>query len=406
MLSNSTSPALIGYQIADEPLVADIPELKILTESIAEARPGKLRYINMNPNYADIDALNRGNTLTKNVTSYPEYIDRFIKDVKPDVLSFDHYPSFSMDDAQVEWKAEDDVWSTAPISRAGYRANLALFRDRSMKHKIPFWNFMHVGGLPGSWTPDPTDAQVAWQVFTSMAYGAKGILYFIYWSAAQYGVGGTSRGGGIISPQSAHHLEYNDTNLYKFYKPTPHYEQVRRLNSILRIFGKVSRIPPPLMTTAYSLVVLSCSRRVTQYLFSAKSVGVWHLPGQASGNITAKTNGNSNSTPCVVSYIGGGGEVKASAQDRTSSGYLLGQFVLDDGRTALLLQNQDDRTSLWPKLNFSNEIRRERDVLEVDQISGEEATLFDDAPEEPGLQLLLSPGHARLLLFKGPDPPN
>lgn len=134
-------------------------------------------------------------------------------------------------------------------------------------------------------------------------------------------------------------------------------------------------------------------------------MGVWHLPGQASGNITAKTNGNSNSTPCVVSYIGGGGEVKASAQDRTSSGYLLGQFVLDDGRTALLLQNQDDRTSLWPKLNFSNEIRRERDVLEVDPISGEEATLCDDAPEEPGLQLLLSPGHARLLLFKGPDPP-
>lgn len=95
-----------------------------------------------------------------------------------------------------------------------------------------------------------------------MAYGAKGILYFVYWSSAQYGVGGTTRGGGIISPQSARHLEYNDTNLYKFYKPTPHYEQVRRLNSILRIFGKVSRIPSSphdhRLFTGCALVLSSC----------------------------------------------------------------------------------------------------------------------------------------------------
>ena len=80
--------------------------------------------------------------------------------------------------------------------------------------------------------------------------------------STRYGVGGTSRGGGIIYPQSAHHLEYNDTNLYKFYKPTPHYEQVRRLNSILRIFGKVSRIPSSphdhRLFTGCALVLSSC----------------------------------------------------------------------------------------------------------------------------------------------------
>ena len=28
----------------------------------------------------------------------------------------------------------------------------------------------------------PTEAQLAWQIFTSLTYGAKGILYFCYWS--------------------------------------------------------------------------------------------------------------------------------------------------------------------------------------------------------------------------------
>ena len=28
---------------------------------------------------------------------------------------------------------------------------------------------------------DPTEAQIRWQVFTSLAYGAKGVLYFTNW---------------------------------------------------------------------------------------------------------------------------------------------------------------------------------------------------------------------------------
>ena len=37
---------------------------------------------------------------------------------------------------------------------------------------------MHVGSLSFGWNLDPTEAQTAWQVFTSLAYGVKGILYF------------------------------------------------------------------------------------------------------------------------------------------------------------------------------------------------------------------------------------
>ena len=67
--------------------------------------------------------------------------------------------------------------------------------------------------------------------------------------------GGQSHGGGIISPTSASPLEWNQTDIASFYRRTPHYEQVRRINSVLRVFTS------------------------ERYLFGAASVGVWHVPG-------------------------------------------------------------------------------------------------------------------------------
>eukprot|EP01050_Picozoa_sp_SAG11_P030835 SAG11_NODE_9294_length_925_cov_1.048426_3_plen_77_part_01 len=53
---------------------------------------------------------------------------------------------------------------------------------------------------------DPTEAQLAWQIFTSLAMGAKGVLYFCYWSPA--GQGGFTRGGGVIYPQGKASAQY------------------------------------------------------------------------------------------------------------------------------------------------------------------------------------------------------
>ena len=83
-------------------------------------------------------------------------------------------------------------------SGAIYHQNLAVYRNASLKHGIPFWCALSeapgTGGcmmLTGGWARrnyfnsmvfggkrDPTEAQIRWQVFTSLAYGAKGVLYF------------------------------------------------------------------------------------------------------------------------------------------------------------------------------------------------------------------------------------
>jgi hypothetical protein len=53
-----------------------------------------------------------------------------------------------------------------------------VLREASLRHNISFWNFFNT--MPYGGHSDPTESQLAWQIFTSLAYGAKGILYFWY----------------------------------------------------------------------------------------------------------------------------------------------------------------------------------------------------------------------------------
>ena len=90
------------------------------------------------------------------------------------MLSFDHYPFFQPD--------PDGRFGN--ISKAGFVANLATVRRAALGASIPFWVAIRVvpipfgveGGVVAQY--DPSEAQLRWQAFTSLAYGAKGIIYF------------------------------------------------------------------------------------------------------------------------------------------------------------------------------------------------------------------------------------
>ena len=80
----------------------------------------------------------------------------------------DYYPNFAA------------AYDGPEPSQAGYQRSLAVLRANALRVGIPFWNFFGVESVFGG-EPDPTEAQIRWQVFTSLAYGAKGVLYFCYW---------------------------------------------------------------------------------------------------------------------------------------------------------------------------------------------------------------------------------
>ncbi|HRT10865.1 MAG TPA: hypothetical protein P5233_20975, partial [Candidatus Paceibacterota bacterium] len=151
-------PACWGYYLADEPGPGAFGDLRKMADAIRAARPGRLAFINLLPDYAPASALG--------TTNYTEHVARFIREVRPDVLSMDHYPIF-LPNAD---------------GREGYCRNLEVFRRQSLAAGIPFWNFFNT--MPYGPHSDPTEAQLRWQIFASLVHGAKGVMYFCYWTPA------------------------------------------------------------------------------------------------------------------------------------------------------------------------------------------------------------------------------
>lgn len=186
-------PAVWGYMVRDEPSARDYPALRETVDALREARPGKLAYINLFPTYA--------NEAQLGTPTYDEHVRRFVEEVGIDVLSMDHYP----------------MMTPGADGRAGYCGNLEVMRRYSLERGIPFWNFFNT--MPFGPHDDPTEAQLRWQIYTSVAYGAKGVMYFCYWTPRG---GEFPRGGAIITAEG---------------RETRHYEQAKRINRGLKNLG-------------------------------------------------------------------------------------------------------------------------------------------------------------------------
>jgi hypothetical protein len=182
-----------GYFVADEPGPAAFPSLRKTLDSIHAAKPGKMGFINLLPDYAPAWAFG-GKT-------YAGHVEQFISEVHPDILSMDYYPHFKPD----------------ADGRDGYCGNLEVMRQESLKAGIPFWNFFNT--MPFGDHSDPTEAQLRWQVFMSLAYGAKGILYFCYWTPQSPEF---PKGGAILRADGT---------------KTHHYEEAKRINAVVRNYG-------------------------------------------------------------------------------------------------------------------------------------------------------------------------
>lgn len=186
-------PACWGYLLRDEPNAKDFPALREVVDQIRKARPGRLSYINLLPNYANESQLG--------TPTYDEHVRRFAEEVNVDVLSMDHYPLFKPD----------------ADGREEYCENLEIMRQVSLARNIPFWNFFNT--MPYGPHSDPTEAQLRWQIFTSIAYNAKGVLYFCYWTPRG---GEFPKGGAIITAEG---------------RPTRHYDQAKRINASIKALG-------------------------------------------------------------------------------------------------------------------------------------------------------------------------
>ena len=170
-------PSLYAYWIIDEPGAALFPGLGQLVAHLRTRDPVHLTDINLFPTYAKDEQLGvKGDT----EAAYREYLRQFIETVKPDLLSYDHYHFAVGHDSDQ------------------YFLNLGLIRRAALDAGIPFLNI--VQGC--SWDPSmrvPNGDEMRWLNYTSLAYGAQGLSYYVYGYPKHEG--GMARADGTTTPQ-------------------------------------------------------------------------------------------------------------------------------------------------------------------------------------------------------------
>ena len=186
-------PALFGYFIQDEPGYELFRPLGMVNQELQKQDPKHLPYINLFPTYATSQQLG--------TPTYADHLDKYLSIVKPWVLSYDHYCL----------RADG---SDGP----DYFENLGFIRDYAMRYGAYPWNIIQAMNYAPASMRQPNDVEMRWQVYTSLAYGIKGIMYFVYWSYNDHPVevGIVDHGG----------------------KPAKLYPVVKQLNGEMKALGK------------------------------------------------------------------------------------------------------------------------------------------------------------------------
>lgn len=143
-----------GWWLYDEPGKERFEILSMLNTAFKKFSPDKKTVINLFPNYAKDNQLG--------TDGYEKYLTTFVETVRPDFLSYDYY-HFDQNGGTV---------------RTGYFTNLEQVRTAGKEAGIDqmaivlLTKHLKYGNV--------TDAQIAWEANTCLAYGMKHISFFTY----------------------------------------------------------------------------------------------------------------------------------------------------------------------------------------------------------------------------------
>ena len=194
-------PALSGLNLYDEPSRAMFETVGYAREVLQGLAPEQLPYANVWPSYTSLGALG--------TSTYEEYLQLYLTEVKPDLLCFDHYPLLSKTEI-----TSDYFYNWAVIRRFALQAGISPW---VFIQSVDFW-----GNTGGHRRPE--EAEIRWQVNASLAYGAKGVQYFTYWTPN-------------LAPGAS--IQFGESLVSRAGLLTPLYDYAKRVNDYLKVVGKV-----------------------------------------------------------------------------------------------------------------------------------------------------------------------
>ena len=170
--AEASGGAVVGYMLEDEPEPDQFADLAEAHKYIYRYdQSGALPMVNLLPNWAW-----SGTRQTTYGVDYEGYVQQYIDEVNPAVLTHTHYPTL-LDGSD----------------RPEYYSNLEMFRDKGLANDIGVMGFVlttdHTTAGPYR---RPSESDIRWQAYSHLAYGAKGIYYY------NYRIGDAGFGEGLV----------------------------------------------------------------------------------------------------------------------------------------------------------------------------------------------------------------
>jgi hypothetical protein len=296
---------VLGVFLNDEPQTPEMPAIGRVAAALRNAMPDKLPFVNLFP-YREGQA--------EWYTNYEDYA-RLLVDVA-------HQPYLSFDNYSLSYAGMGDE----------FFINLEIVRRVGLERKVPFWVCLqavaHFGYLV------PSDATFHLQVYSALAYGARGLEYFTY-----------------FTPERGN---YRLAAVDQFGNRTPTWEALRRINL------EVHALAPTLV--------------------GLRSTGVYHYPD-------VPKQGRPLSESRWVRWISMVKDEDQFVPPSVAARFLVGEFEDDRGRSYLMIVNKDLTYSFRIDIEFKRDVHA---VMRINPYSGR-AEPFE------GEQNWLAPGGGVLL---------
>jgi len=192
LLTMDQDPTVWAYWGGDEPHEPAFQGIGQQQQKLRDAGVTKPLWYNLLPTYG-----------LKSYEAYEHHVRTYLVTVKPTFFTYDHYPLHV---------------GNKSYGRDFY-ANLVIVRRQARAHNIDWGVILLVvahGGLRS-----PNEAELRWQAYSGLAYGAKAIGWFTYVTEVEYGG-----------------LNWRDAVVNRAGHRTRHYSMLKRLNGDIQQIGK------------------------------------------------------------------------------------------------------------------------------------------------------------------------
>ncbi|MBI3697099.1 MAG: hypothetical protein HY238_19970 [Acidobacteria bacterium] len=277
--------AALGFYLRDEPHGSLMPGLGRVAAVLREAMPELWPYVNLFPYRVTPDRLG--------TADYDTYVRLLVDSIRQPFLSYDNY-------SLVNGEMLDYFFT-----------NLEIVRRLGLETKTPFWNCIlanaHFNYM------EPSDATFHLQVYSTLAYGGRGIQYFTY-----------------FTPQIGN---YRLGAVDQFGNRTPTWDMLRRINN------EIHALAPTLI--------------------HLRSTGVFHSPDVPD-----------QARPLAESRLVKGVEMtQRLVRSPAMARFLVGEFEDAQQRPYVMLVNKE----LAQSFRFSIQLKQEgRKLLRISPYSGRE----------------------------------